>query len=153
MDLHGGAVTAAKLAAGDRVHKLDLVATGVGSHTATVVIDELTITIDCSAVSGSVAIMPTFRSSVVAEENWSYIQNADGGTMSTLSGGAPMAANEDETPLGSPVSISGHSMRDDGQIVYSNASRVITVTFHVFVNQNANHLCEMTGTATPASLK
>jgi hypothetical protein len=151
-DLHDGSVTAAKLAAADRPHKFNLLAFGTGNHSRTIVVDELTLKIQCSATASSVAVSPTFRSSLAADDNWSYIGDVDGTVTTTISGGA-MVANEDETPLGTPTSTAGHYVRRDGQLIYSNSVRVITITFHILVKEDLNGLCEVTGIAVPASLR
>jgi hypothetical protein len=151
-DIHNGAITATKLAPADRPHMLNVLSFGVANKSSTIVIDELTIKIQCSGTANAVSVVPTFRSSVAADDNWSYIEDIDG-VLSTVASGAAMTANEDETPLGTPSSTSGHYVRREGQLIYSNSSRVITVTFHILVKEDLNHLCEVTGTAIPASLK
>jgi len=150
-DIHNRAITAAKLSAADRPHKINLLAGGNGTHSRTIVIDELTLKIQCVADNNSVAITPTFHTSVAADMNWSYIEDITGTVTVHASGGA-YGANGDALPFLSPASTAGTYIRREGQVIYSNSTRVITVTMYFLVNHDAGNLCEMTGIAVPAAL-
>lgn len=151
-DLHNGAITAIKLASADRVHKINAIHNGVGSQTTTINVGELTISVKCVGTASSVSITPTFHTSADADMNWSYIQDASG-ALSIVASGAAYSANSNALPILSYTSTSGDYIRREGQVIYATASRVITVNFHLIARQNLNDLCEMTGTAIPASLK
>jgi len=84
--------------------------------------------------------------------NWSYIEDTGSGPSAHASGGA-YGPNSDALPFISPASTAGTYVRREGQVIYSNGNRVITVSLYFLVNHDLGNLCEVTGTALPAALK
>lgn len=153
-DLHSGAVTPAKLSGDARAHKIDFIHTGSGITQVTLLsLDELTIHGGCYPESGDVGFYPFYVSSSVAGDlNWSYIED-NAGTTSVHAAGTGMAASTPYTPFGGPLAASsvGAGDRLEGQLIYANSKRVITVTFHLIAEYDINSLCEMTGSALVAT--
>jgi hypothetical protein len=152
IDLHNGAVSPAKLAAGSRAHKIDFVATGTGETNSTLLqLDELTFAAGCHTNPPSTTLSLTIASSVAGDVNYGYINEVDGGSTSPVAGGAALGSGSQVT-LPNMYSYYGDGAhRHEGQFVYRNSSRVITVTFHAIAWYDANHYCQVTGTALPAS--
>ena len=88
-------------------------------------------------------------SSVNGDVNYGYIDEVDGGSTSPVAGGTALSAG---SPFDLPDLYSNPAAhRFEGQFVYHNPSRVITVTFNGAAYEGGNHFCQVTGTAVPAS--
>lgn len=150
-DLHNGAVSPAKLAANSRAHKIEFLAVGTTETDSTLLqLDELTFDAQCVPnFAGSLDFYLIITSSVNGDVNYGYIDEFDGGSTSPKAGGTALAAG---SPFHLPsVYSNGAAHRWVGQFVYRNPSRVISVTFLAAAYEDANHFCQVSGTAVPAS--
>lgn len=137
-DLHAGAVTDTQLATNSRAHKIDFSVSSGGTETqATLLhVDELTIKVDCQANAFPPQMAIYGKTSVAATFD------VDGTTTSWTAGS--------ENALFVVTPPGGSTQYRDADVLYRNASRVITVSLHTSMNPVSGQ-CIVWGLATIAS--
>jgi hypothetical protein len=128
------------------------------------VVGELTIKASCQMAGAGGVTIPTklnitLATSVDADVNWGYVAQTDpnnGGsapnTPEAHADGAKLTAGQSASlgVLGDLGHFQTSNGRAEGEIVYRNAGRTITVTFHAMVFGTQNK-CELEGLAVPSS--
>lgn len=110
-------------------------------------LDEMSLSARCwEPLFGGTNLQLYITSTVGADINFAYI---------TVDGTLEPAPRADGVALSPGVQTHWTGMGDfdihrkEGQLIYHNASRVISVTFHAVTNDNTGR-CQVTGTALPA---
>jgi hypothetical protein len=92
-------------------------------------------------------------STVDADANWSYIWGSDPNHSYPSSNGTALTADPNHTSIVNIFTIAteNDAERAEGQLVYHNSARVITVTFHAVVDHDLDDLVQVAGTAVQAT--
>jgi hypothetical protein len=114
--------------------------TGPAAHTV-LKLDELTVKASCISSS---RVYVTFSSSVKAYLNWESITFNNPGTNPDEAGA--ILGRGLNYPV---VDVSGGNTHIDGQWIYRNAKRTITIALHADATSFGNY-CTVQGTALPA---
>ena len=118
------------------------------SPVAIATVDEFTLSAECGS-SGTGTVLDLYATSTVsADLNYGFIERIDQGNPAPGANGVGLSAGS-QTILLDFGADSGFNSRLEGQFVYHNSSRVISVTFHAIAN-DGTHRCQVTGTALPA---
>jgi hypothetical protein len=110
-------------------------------------LDEMTLSARCY-LDGPQTVLHLFATSAVsADINFGYLARIGAGTTDPVADGLGLTPGSQTLWLAIP----GFDVftRTEGQLVYHNPKRVISVTFHAVAN-DSNERCQVTGTALPA---
>jgi hypothetical protein len=159
-DLHAASVSSDKLTAQARAHRIDWTESRTGVHAATLMtLDELTVKAKCyvNTSPGQVSLLVEADTTVAADASYEADAVTTGKTTPSVIG-IKLAAGGGLTfaSLASGHVVSGgYPDRENGQLTYRNASRVITVSFDTLAwNGKAaphRHTCEVFGAAIEAT--
>jgi hypothetical protein len=124
---------------------------GVPMVTPILTLKEMTLKAACQLPSLSSQTYVYFRvaSTVDAGINYFYLDGEEDNTPTPVAKGTVIPAGGVVVPVQGQPSIGGTFRRFEGQLVYQNATRVITVTFHVIANDDTER-CQVDGTAVQA---
>jgi hypothetical protein len=119
------------------------------SKTTILKMDELTVRALCADTGSGGVFLQTFASSTVPSEiNYSVMQRENLGPVSTDANGlTPDTFDTQILQNAAPTTVGFE--RWEGEFVYRNANRVISVVFHAIENANPGR-CQVQGTATPS---
>jgi len=111
-------------------------------------LDELTVKGECYELFGVRTVGLAVATSANADVNYTYVENNDAvnNSLSTHASGFSLAAGTNHEVLEGGNAPGGGTLRFEGQLVYHNSQRVITVTFHAVSNPETAR-CQITGTA------
>jgi hypothetical protein len=111
-------------------------------------VDEMTLSAQCENGGTQTNFFIYATSTVSADLNYGFISTLNQGSLGPHAGGVGLDPGN-RTELFENFAESAWNSRIEGQFVYHNSSRVISVTFHAIVN-NYTGRCQVTGTALPA---